>query len=73
LITLTPIKPRASRINFAATEKAVRETMQDLAKELIRFFGNAVPRVLLHSLLPSDRQTFAQRLVLDRRKKKIAN
>ena len=34
MITLTPIKPRASRVNFAATERAVRETMQDLAKEL---------------------------------------
>lgn len=31
---MTPIKPKASAINFAATEKAVRETMAMLAKEL---------------------------------------
>jgi hypothetical protein len=34
MIKLTPIKPKASAINFAAAEKAVRETMEDLAKEL---------------------------------------
>ena len=34
MIKLQPIKPKASAINVAATEKAVRETMQALAKEL---------------------------------------
>ena len=34
MIKLIPIKPKASAVNFAATEKAVRETIADLAKDL---------------------------------------
>jgi len=34
MISLKPIKPKASAVNFAATEKAVRDTMTALAKEL---------------------------------------
>lgn len=34
MIKLVPIKPKASAVNFAATEKAVRQTMAELASEL---------------------------------------